>query len=98
MSLYNKTVKIWLFQDTGNIHYPSPMFISLGCASGHKPGLWALETSYIPHNHTLTVYYKLQWEGQGRILAGDEADELRDTLLHTLLGILGNLKNNIGKL
>lgn len=25
-------------------------------------------------------------------LAGDEADELRDTLLHSLLGVLGNLR------
>ena len=31
--------------------------ISLGCASGNKPGLGAMETAYIPHNHTLTVYY-----------------------------------------
>ena len=34
---------------------PSPMFISLGRASGNKPGLGAMETAYIPHNHTLTV-------------------------------------------
>ena len=27
------------------------------CASGNKPGLGAMETAYIPHNHTLTVYY-----------------------------------------
>ena len=46
-----------LFRDTGSIHYPSPMFISLGCASGNKPGLGAMETAYITHNHTLTVYY-----------------------------------------
>ena len=52
---YNKTVKLWLFRDTGSIHYPSPMFISLGCASGNKPGLGAMETAYIPHSHTLTV-------------------------------------------
>ena len=25
------------------------------CASGNKPGLGAMETAYIPHNHTLTV-------------------------------------------
>ena len=54
---YNKTVKVWLFRDTGSIHYPSPMFISLGCASENKPGLGAMETAYIPHNHILTVYY-----------------------------------------
>ena len=51
-----KTVKVWLFRDTGSIHYPSPMSISLGCASGYKPGLGAMETAYIPQNHTLTVY------------------------------------------
>ena len=49
-------VKVWLFRrDTDDIHYPSPMFISLGCASGNKSGLGAMETAYIPHNHTLTV-------------------------------------------
>ena len=52
---YNKTVKLWLIQDAGSIHYPSLMFISLGCASGNKPGLGAMETVYIPHNHTLTA-------------------------------------------
>ena len=46
---------IWLFRDTGSIHYPSPKFISLGSASGNKPGLGAMETGYIPQNHTLTV-------------------------------------------
>ena len=54
-------VEVWLFRDTDStdsIHYPSPMFISLGCASGNKPGLGAMETAYIPHNHTLTVYYR----------------------------------------
>ena len=50
-----KKVKVWLFRDTGSIHYPSPMFISLGCASGNKPGLGAMETAYIPHSHTLAV-------------------------------------------
>ena len=59
--MYNKTVKVWLFRDTGSIHYPSPMFISLGCVSGNKPGLGAMETAYIPrpHYHTLSVglYY-----------------------------------------
>ena len=49
--------KVWLFRDKGSIHYPSPMFISLACASGNKPGLGAIETAYIPHKHTLTVYY-----------------------------------------
>ena len=29
----------------------------LGSASGNKPGLGVMETAYIPHNHTLTVYY-----------------------------------------
>ena len=53
---YNKTVKVWLFRDTGSIHYPSPKFISLASASGNKPGLGVMETAYIPHNHTLTVY------------------------------------------
>ena len=38
---------------------PLPMFISLGCGSGNKPGLGAMETAYIPHNHTLTVYYDM---------------------------------------
>ena len=38
------------------IHYPSPKFISLGSASGNKPRLGAMETAYIPHNHTLTVH------------------------------------------
>ena len=52
----NKTVKVWLFRDTVSIHYPSPKFISLGFAFGNKPGLGAMETAYIPHNHTLTVY------------------------------------------
>ena len=55
MYRYNKTVKVWLFRDSGSIHYPSPKFISLGSASGNKPGLGAMETAYIPHNHTLTV-------------------------------------------
>ena len=52
---YNKTVKVWVFRDTGSLNCPLPMFISLGCASGNKPGLGAMSTSYIPHNHTLTV-------------------------------------------
>ena len=30
-----------------------------GAASGNKPGLGAMETAYIPHNHTLTVYYHI---------------------------------------
>ena len=58
MYRYNKTVKVWLFRDTGSIHHPSPKFISFACASGNKPGLGAMETAYIPHNHTLTVYYQ----------------------------------------
>ena len=33
------------------------MFIPLGCASGNKPGLGAMETAYIPHNNTLSVLY-----------------------------------------
>ena len=33
------------------------MFISLGCGSGNKPVIGAMETAYIPHNHTLTLYY-----------------------------------------
>ena len=45
---------VWLFRDTGSIHYPSHIFISLGCVAGNKPGLGAVETAYIPHNHTLT--------------------------------------------
>ena len=53
---YNKTVKVWLFRDTGSIHYPSPMFISLSCASENKPGLGAMETAYTPCKHSLTVY------------------------------------------
>ena len=53
----NKTVKVWLFRDIGSFHYPLPMFISLGSASGNKPGLVVMETAYIPHKHTLTVYY-----------------------------------------
>ena len=48
--------KVWLIRDTGSIHYPSPMFISLGYASGNKPALGAMETSYIPYDHTLIVY------------------------------------------
>ena len=59
MYRYNKTVKVWLFRDTGSIHYPWLMFISLGCAFGNKPGLRAMETAYTPHNHTLTVLYNL---------------------------------------
>ena len=31
---------------SGSIHYPLPMFISLGCASGNKPGLGAI---YMKH-------------------------------------------------
>ena len=27
------------------------------CASGNKPGPGVMETAYIPHNHTWTVYY-----------------------------------------
>ena len=49
-------VKVWLFRDTGSIHYPSPKFISLCSSSGNKPELGAMGTAYIPHNHTLTVY------------------------------------------
>ena len=33
------------------------MFISLGCASGNKPGLGAMETAYIPHNHNCILYW-----------------------------------------
>ena len=54
--LYNKTVEIWLFRNTGSNHYPLPMFISLGCTSGNKPGLGVMETAYIPHNYALSVY------------------------------------------
>ena len=50
-----KTVKVWLFWDTGSNHSPLPMFISRGCASGNKPDLGVMETAFIPHNHTLTV-------------------------------------------
>ena len=59
MYRYNETVKVWLFWDTGSDHFPLPMFISLGCASGNKPGLGVMETLCIPHNHTLTVYYSI---------------------------------------
>ena len=52
---YNKTVKVWLFRDTGSIHSFLPRFISLGYASGNKPGLGIMETAYIPHNYTLTL-------------------------------------------
>ena len=52
---YSKTIKVWSFRDTGSIHYHSPKFISLSCASGNKLWLGAIETAYIPHNHTLTV-------------------------------------------
>ena len=38
--------------------FPLPVFISLGCASGSKPSLGVMETASIPHNHTLTVYYR----------------------------------------
>ena len=31
---------------------------------GNKPGLGAMETAYIPHNHTLTVYHK--WKDNGK--------------------------------
>ena len=31
-------------------------FSKIGSASGNKPRLGAMETAYIPHNHTLTVY------------------------------------------
>ena len=41
--------------DTGSKHSPLTMLISLGCASGNKPGPGVIETAYIPHNHTLTV-------------------------------------------
>ena len=64
MYRYNKTVKVWLFRDTGSIQYPSPMFISLGYASGNKPELGAMETAYIPHNHTLTIY--IDWYATGK--------------------------------
>ena len=50
-----KQLKYGLIRDTGSIHYPLPKFISLGFASGNKPGLGAMETDYIPHNHTLTI-------------------------------------------
>ena len=33
-----------------------PMFISLGCDSGNKPGPGTMETAYITYNHGLTVY------------------------------------------
>ena len=44
-----------VMRDIGSFHCSEPRFISLGCASGNKPGLGAMETAYIPHNHTLTV-------------------------------------------
>ena len=57
MYRYNKTVKVWLFRDTCSFHCPLPMFVSLGCASGNKHELGALETAYITHIYTLTVYH-----------------------------------------
>ena len=51
-----KQLKYGYFGIHASIHYPSPMFISLSFASGNKHGLGAMETAYIPHNHTLTVY------------------------------------------
>ena len=35
---------------------PLAQVFSLGSASGNKHGLGEMETAYIPHNHTLTVY------------------------------------------
>ena len=65
---YNKTV--WSFRDTGSIHYPSPMFISLGCASGNKPRLNEMETAYITHNHTLYTI-TLTKGSQGKTKSGN---------------------------
>ena len=42
-------------RDKGSFHYPETRFISLGSASGNKPGLGVMETAFIPHNHILTV-------------------------------------------
>ena len=47
----------YFVHDTGRMHYPTPKFISIGFASGNKPVLGAMETAYIPHNPTLTVFY-----------------------------------------
>ena len=62
MYRYNKTAKVWLFRDTGSSHFPLPMFTSIDCASGNKPGLGVMETAYIPHNHTLTVYCRISMD------------------------------------
>ena len=43
-----------LYRDTGSLHCPLPVFISLGCASGNTPGLGAMETAYFPHNQART--------------------------------------------
>ena len=40
----------------------------LGSASGNKPGLGAMETVYIPHNHTLTVSHENDQEISEKIL------------------------------
>ena len=42
---------------SGYRQFPFPLakYISLGCAYGNKSELGAMETAYIPHNHTLTV-------------------------------------------
>ena len=34
---------------------PRPCLIPSAAPTGNKPGLGAMETAYIPHNHTLTV-------------------------------------------
>ena len=43
MYRYNKTVKVWLFRDTG-------------CASGNKPGLGATETANIPYYYPYRAF------------------------------------------
>ena len=44
-----------VMRDIDSFHCPEPMFISLGCASGNKPGLGEMKTAYIPHNQTLNI-------------------------------------------
>ena len=44
---YNKTVKLWLFRDTGSDYYPSPMFIFHGGTFGNNRGQWKLPVSLI---------------------------------------------------
>ena len=35
-------------RDIGSFHCPSPMFITLGCASGNKHGRGVMDTAGIP--------------------------------------------------